>query len=77
MGGQPVITGVDLRSAGGVDGQPEFVPILFKPMGNTFILGPGVEGFGFGHIGGDAGIALEQEDFAVRFRRHFKTAPSR
>lgn len=77
MGGQPVIAGVDLRGAGGVDGQPEFVSILFKAVGNTFVFGPGVEGFGLGDVGGDAGIAPEQEDFAVRFRRHFKTVPSR
>lgn len=56
MGGQPVIAGVDLCGAGGVDGQSQTVSILVKPMGNTFVFGPGVERFGLGDVGGDAGI---------------------
>ena len=70
MGGQPVIAGADLRGAGGVNGEPEFIHIHIKAMGNAFVLGPGVEGFGLGDICGDAGIAPEDDLLAKRCGWH-------
>lgn len=61
MGGQPVIAGFDLCGAGGVDCEPELIHIHIKAVGNAFVFGPGVEGFGLGDICGDAGIAPEDD----------------
>lgn len=61
MSAHPIISGFDLCAAGGVDGEPELIHIHIKAVGNAFVLGPGVEGFGLGDIFGDAGIAPEDD----------------
>lgn len=70
MSAHPTIAGFDLCGAGGVDGEPEFIHIHIKAMGNAFVLGPGVEGFGLGDICGDAGITPEDDLFAKRCGWH-------
>ena len=70
MSAHPIIAGFDLCGAGGVDGEPKLIHIHIKAVGNAFVLGPGVEGFGLGDICGDAGIAPEDDLLAKRCGWH-------